>query len=92
MTVELIVDLAHDPVRATACRVQTLELTPQRPTDMVRAVEQGTEDELDDRRRNLVGEPVELPGRRPGNAQLVSCRSALGHRDRYVARSSSPVT
>ena len=88
----LIVDLVHDTVGATAGGVQTLELAPQRPTDTVRIVEQWTEDELDDRRRNLVGEPVELPGRGPGNAQLVSCWSAWRHRDRYVARSWSPVT
>jgi hypothetical protein len=64
----LFVNLVDDAVGAAPRRVQTRELTPQRPTDTVRIVEQRPEHELDDRRRNLLWEPVEEPRCGSGDA------------------------
>ena len=66
-----LLSISHTAIGAAPCRVQALEPASPRPTDSVRVLEEGTEHELDDRRCNLVGEPVELPHGGPGGREAL---------------------
>ena len=67
----VVEDLIADAVGTTPSRVEPGELSLQGTTDTSRVLHQGTEHELDDRRRSPFGKPGELPLGRASHPKLV---------------------
>lgn len=83
-----VVDLVHDPVRAAAGRPHAGQFALELVADTAGFLDKGAEHELDDRGCDALCQSGQATFRACGDDQFVL---DLGHRCKYLARSSSAV-
>lgn len=66
-----LIDLVDDAIHAASSRSHSGQFTLQYAAETVRAVDERTEHELDDRRGGPFGKSAELAFRRPGDSESV---------------------